>query len=127
VKSSPWLALAALFAAPVGAIGYGLLLPVHIGRGPDFFQTARILKIQRKRSSYWFLIRCSWLQAPPPLEGALNNATLAKLGLNPTEFRQIRGIYAGLERELGAFTALANCVQIVRSLRASARARSGDA
>ncbi len=113
------IALAGWFAAPAGALAYGFRRPVRKTRLPEIFLIASIVKDYRKRSSFWFITVHGLVRVLKDTTGSnWNRKLLDQIGMTPFEIRQIRGLYMGLEPELGGFFATACCVEIVRNLKA---------
>ena len=119
----PYIALTAatMVAIPASAIGFGYLRPIRKTLAPGFWIVERILRLRRGRNSTLFLLKHSWLRdLRQPIQPDVNTVLLG-LGLRAPELRQIQGIYSGLAPELGAFLAVATCVEIVRNLRANGK------
>ncbi len=120
------LSAAAFVAAPAGAVMYAFRRPMrrHWRVAPDWWIISRVIKDHRKRGSIFFLIVWAHFRAPKKPGKATanwNREMLLKMGLNAEEIRQLRGIYRGLEPELGTFQAVVCCVEIIRALKENGR------
>lgn len=103
-----------------GAVAYGHVLKLHVSRVPGPILIARILKENRGKSSYLFMILWGWWRTKRVNQNdILSYDALRFSGYKARNIRQIGGLYRGLRQEIGHFHAVAVCTQIIRSVDAS--------